>query len=411
MALFVDAASGFPIASADVPNGFSLKGDVHLRDFSDGQTLVYSGSAASPDGSITLGFRTGESYSCSRTEAEQDMGSRTPGGVILHYPCSAEYQLDEIASAMLGRRVQAAGLEPLTPLMCAYAQNIASKQAEHLNQELQLSLSLCQTPMGFVVHQRLLDGGMAAYEMPGNPGRALLLAVFRCGIEQSLVGGITGIYEMPSGAQFGCAQLDRRTLKYHAFWTVPLAWYAVAPREKADEAHGALVSFIESFDESPEIKDQAEQLWKHNIQAVYGAAQASIMQNQAMLNALMQQQNAAWARTEAFGRSLSADLDSFRAGMAQQTAATDARLTGPSSWTGGMDGGSGESLDDRVARLRHESMMGVDTYDREDGTQVEFSTQADRVFEQDLDPLAHVGTEHYYDDYVPDGWTELQRRW
>ena len=70
-----------------------------------------------------------------------------------------------------------------------------------------------------------------------------------------------------------------------------------------------------------------------------------------------------------------------------------------------------ESLDDRIARWRHESMMGVNTYDREDGTSVEFSTQADRVFEQDLDPLTHVGTEHYYDDYVPDGWTELDRRY
>ena len=55
-------------------------------------------------------------------------------------------------------------------------------------------------------------------------------------------------------------------------------------------------------------------------------------------------------------------------------------------------------------------MMGVDTYDRDDGTTVEYSTMADRVFENNLDSTQHLGTHNYYDDFVPDGWHELKKK-
>ena len=296
--IFTDATSGFPIASADIPEGFATKAEVHSRSFSEIQQICCSGSAVSPDGSITLGFRSGESYTCSRTESEQDMGTRASSGAIIHHPCSAAYQLDEIASAMLGHRVQAASIEPLTQRMAKYAIGIAQKQSANMEEELRLSLTLVQTPMGFITHQHLLDGGMARYEIPGNPERVLFLAIVRCGIEHSLVGGINGIIDMPSGAQFGCAQIDRRTLKYQAYWTIPLAWYAVAPAAQADEAHALLVSLIESYEDSPELIAQVEQLRQSNFQAIYGTAQASIAQNQALIDAMWQQHNAAWARVE-----------------------------------------------------------------------------------------------------------------
>lgn len=60
--------------------------------------------------------------------------------------------------------------------------------------------------------------------------------------------------------------------------------------------------------------------------------------------------------------------------------------------------------------MRHESMMGVETYMRSDGSEVEYSNRADRVFENNLDNTVHFGTEHYYDDYVPDGWHELKKK-
>ena len=54
--------------------------------------------------------------------------------------------------------------------------------------------------------------------------------------------------------------------------------------------------------------------------------------------------------------------------------------------------------------------MGVDTYERNDGSTVEYSTYADRVFENNLDQTQHFGTHHYFDDYVPEGWHEMKKK-
>ncbi|MBR0386098.1 MAG: hypothetical protein IJI05_06105, partial [Erysipelotrichaceae bacterium] len=92
----------------------------------------------------------------------------------------------------------------------------------------------------------------------------------------------------------------------------------------------------------------------------------------------------------------------FHSGLQQTMAQNDMRFTGSSM--------SGESMDDRIQRWRHESMMGVDTYDRTDGTTVEFDNRADRVFENNLDSNQQFGTHNYFDDYVPDGWHELKKK-
>ena len=71
---------------------------------------------------------------------------------------------------------------------------------------------------------------------------------------------------------------------------------------------------------------------------------------------------------------------------------------------------SDESSDDYIQRLRHESIMGVETYERNDGSTVEYSNYADRVFENNLDSTQHFGTHHYFDDYVPEGWHEMKKK-
>ena len=60
--------------------------------------------------------------------------------------------------------------------------------------------------------------------------------------------------------------------------------------------------------------------------------------------------------------------------------------------------------------MRHESMMGVETYERQDGSTYEYSNMADRVFENNLDETTHFGTRNYYDDYVPEGWHEMKKK-
>lgn len=64
---------------------------------------------------------------------------------------------------------------------------------------------------------------------------------------------------------------------------------------------------------------------------------------------------------------------------------------------------------DHMNRIRHEAIMGVNTYQRSDGSTVEFSTVADRVFEKNNDPSLTVGFEGAGPDTVPYGWTELTK--
>ncbi|MBR6261147.1 MAG: hypothetical protein IKR24_06455, partial [Erysipelotrichaceae bacterium] len=100
--------------------------------------------------------------------------------------------------------------------------------------------------------------------------------------------------------------------------------------------------------------------------------------------------------------SLSQDMDNFRSNLNANIAANDQRFN--------LGGSAGESSDDRLQRMRHESIMGVETYERNDGSTVEYSNMADRVFENNLDSTTHFGTHHYFDDYVPEGWHELKKK-
>ena len=126
------------------------------------------------------------------------------------------------------------------------------------------------------------------------------------------------------------------------------------------------------------------------------------MQNQAIWANAFAQQQASWAASDRLRDSLSRDLDSWRSNLNQTMAQNDMRFTAGSS--------NGESSDDYIQRLRHESIMGVETYERNDGSTVEYSNYADRVFENNLDSTQHFGTHHYFDDYVPEGWHEMKKK-
>ena len=62
---------------------------------------------------------------------------------------------------------------------------------------------------------------------------------------------------------------------------------------------------------------------------------------------------------------------------------------------------------DRSVQRSHEMAMGVDTYQRTDGTTVEVDVSVDRVFQHTADPSMIVGATTTAD--VPFGWTELKK--
>lgn len=64
---------------------------------------------------------------------------------------------------------------------------------------------------------------------------------------------------------------------------------------------------------------------------------------------------------------------------------------------------------DRQVRRNHEAIMGVNTYQRADGSTIEASVMNDRVFQMTADPMTVVGVEGVGPDTVPFGWTELKK--
>ena len=124
------------------------------------------------------------------------------------------------------------------------------------------------------------------------------------------------------------------------------------------------------------------------------------MEAQQVINTSWSMHHQQMAPMDRISAQLSKDMDEWRRGFNQSRAEFDARMT-PSD--------QGESLDDKIQRMRHETMMDVTTYGRSDGTTVEYDSRADRVFESNPDQTVHFGTEHYHSDYIPDGWHEMKK--
>lgn len=64
---------------------------------------------------------------------------------------------------------------------------------------------------------------------------------------------------------------------------------------------------------------------------------------------------------------------------------------------------------ERSVRGTHEAVMGVNTYQRTDGSTVEASVMYDHVYQRTNDPMTTVGIQGAAPDNVPFGWTELNK--
>jgi hypothetical protein len=63
--------------------------------------------------------------------------------------------------------------------------------------------------------------------------------------------------------------------------------------------------------------------------------------------------------------------------------------------------------EDRTRQNFSEAIRGVNTYQRPDGSEVEYSVGADRVFMRNGDPQSMRSAK--YGEDVPFGWTELKK--
>ena len=394
--------NGQALLTAEVPEGFTCEAYMNLEQYPNNRILSVYGKACK-DG-CAMYYQTGNGYILNKGNqngffkafSKQD-GQRNESGHIYSQLYDIKTDLDNTAAGLLQKEVQATQYYGLSDQLTAKARKMFDIDINNTVQEIQIAATVSSIPVSGIIRNYLFDGGMGVYE---DEGRILAVCFYRLGMEFNLLKGPPVVQENLSNEPFGYAKNVFGTIASQANWTVPFIAYMISDKK---EDLGAFMNFVDTIESTPQVQTYAQQIRQQVTQQQAQMAQAYTAQTQATINNMWAQHNQRWAAVERNRDMLSKNLDSWRAGQDQMRQQMDARFTAPS-------GASYESLDDKVQRWRHESMMGVETYERNDGSTVEYSNMADRVFENNLDNTTHFGTHNYYDDYVPDGWHELNKK-
>ena len=398
--LIKDKDSGIPLINCELPEGFRTEGQMRMIKFPDNQVIHVETKADKKD--CTIFYRTGETYLYEKKKVPDAFGmyaqpnqKQNNSGAWYSEVISLKDDLDKAAFSILNKKLEAKDYYGLSEKSYAKAKQAFEKQISQLCEELRFGQSVSSIPIANVFRNYLLDGGMGIYE-EGN--KIIAVFLYRIGAEVDFVQG-KGIYENITGEAFGQAVTDMNVMASSASWSIPYITYMISNDTKD---LGVFMKYVDSLEESKELISLIEQNRTQVLQYQQQKAQMESMQNQAMWNTLFAQQQQQFASMDRITNMIHQDLDQFHNNLNQQMAQNDMRFN--------LGQNSGETMDDRIQRMRHESIMGVETYERSDGSTVEYSSYADRVFENNLDSTQHFGTHHYYDDYVPEGWHEMKKK-
>lgn len=399
--VFRDKNSGTPLYTAELPEGFNGEAELIPVRFPANQTYRIRGTAAIPSGDFRLYFQTGENYNFSDGPSQLPPGSRNEEGGISCPPCTAADQMDRLASDFLGQNVSAVQVLDLTPQKAADVQKDAEPELQKYWQLANQVASFQSVPMALTIQQYVLDGGTGIYRAKTREGEGtLFVTIWRIGMQFNT--NVTGMpfYGGMNPGYPGITMIN---------WRIPLVIYLYTKAAANDSLLQLYNRFVETLQPTQELVSYEAAREQQQLQESLSVARMQAQKTQQEINYAWQQHEAGWARVDAMRQSISADLDAFHQGIHQQAREYDAmHEPGGAFYSSGASGA--ESMDDRIQRLRHESMMGVNTYTDADGREVEHSIMHDRVFQNDLDNNIRFGTENYYDDYVPDGWSELFRK-
>lgn len=383
-----------------LPAGFKTEARTELIQFPKNQKIEIEAKAYK--GNCAFYFRSGDLYLYEKRKMQNPFGfnqqpsqGQSDTGAWYAVPQSLSDDIDAVASSILNKKVKAKDYLDLSDSLSKRLEEQYKDLVNEFVSNAQFGISMAAVPLGICIRKYLLEGAIGVYEEKDK-----IVAVFlsRRGFEFDTVNAY-GIYENISSLPFGQAELDMNTPISTCDWEIPYICYMIS--DKKEDLKDFLV-FVDTLEETKKFKKYCSDLKEQIMAFQKQQAQMENMQNQAMWANAFAQQQASWAASDRLRDSLSRDLDSWRAGLNQSMAQNDMRIN-----TGS---GSGESSDDYIQRLRHESIMGVETYERNDGSTVEYSNYADRVFENNLDSTQHFGTHHYFDDYVPEGWHEMKKK-
>ena len=327
----------------------------------------------------------------------QTKSGQSETGAWYTTPLSLKEQLDGFASSLLNQKASAAAYYDLPGTITQKTKKDFDKQLADLCDDLRFGASTSMIPIGNIFRNYLLDGGMGVYEANGF---TVAVCFYRVGFEVDFIQG-QGIYENITGEPF--AQADSSmAMASSVGWSIPYITYMISSRK---EDLKDFTVFAETINLTDDLQSYIEQHRQKQSQYQRQKAMMEAQQNQMMINNMFAQQQQQFAAMDRMSASIHQDLDRFHQNIHAQAAQNDMRFN-----LGSNSGFGFESSDDRIQRWRHESMMGVETYTRSDGSDVEFDSRADRVFENNLDSTTHFGTHNYFDNYIPEGWHELNKK-
>ncbi len=398
-----DSQTGQQLFESVLPEDFTVRAAKNVLNYPDNSRVCFELAAERNGCRIT--YQTGGSYVYEKKRFQSPFGfSPAPqtgtqalngawycGGVP-----SLQEELDGAAASVAGKQLEAVSVFALPDSIRSEVLEEFRDIVDAFVSNVQILASFQTVPVGNDIRNYLFDGAMAVY---GTENDVTAVCLARTGMEVDVVQR-QGVTENITGEPFGQAGDSPWIVTSSCEWTVPFLFTLRSDRK---EDLRAFMEFIENFRKVPELKAELKQFRQQVDQYQLQRAQMEAMQNRQMWNIAFARQQQQFAAMDRLTQSIHQDLDQFHSGLFAQIQQNDARIrTGSQSM-------AEESMDDRIQRGRHESIMGVDTYGRNDGTTVEYSNEADRVFESNLDSTAHFGTRNYYDDFVPEGWHELKK--
>ena len=404
MTVFTDRNTGMELICGILPEGFVTDAFTEMENFETNRLLRVTAKAVK--GGCSIYYRTGDTYILNKTNmagffqhVAGSPESRENGNYMVNSFPTIRQQLDGFASRLAGKQMTGSAYYQLSDMLAGKANREFDRQINESLSEMQMGASIASMTVTTIVRNYLTDGSFGIYE---NGDRIIAVCMYRVGLETDLVQGPATIMENLTNEPYSKATPVFGAIQSQAAWNIPYITYMITD-DKADIT--AFMTFAQTVDLTDQLRGYRDRIHQEVVAYQTQVAQMQTMQTNAMISTMWAQQQQAWAASDRLRDSLSRDLDSFHNSLNQTMAQNDRRIFSQGSFSSG-----GESSDDRIQRWRHESMMGVDTYTRDDGTEVEYDNAADRVFESNLDSTQHFGTRHYYDDFVPDGWHEIHKK-
>lgn len=429
---FYDAASGHPIGSACIPEGWIAHGEISTAMQSMGHPLTARIQADSPDGSSILFANTGEQFHQIKSgmmewhnEGRFDERTKTPmrrfipvslyldqlvpaftNGAAFSRQDSfrlPRYDLDDIPAEKQKYLQQAADLfqnasadGSSVSIQNAYIDGAASIYCYSMNGQQRLliigaeikALEYSYVTAGASLISGVLDLFGSASEGSSQENRPSS-GGFQSLIDFGMNGGLMGAnsrrqYEQnkqpKNEAEFGHSKAVGASASY-IDWEVTGVYGLLAPAPLSEQTYNAYCKFVRSFQIDPSVPAEME---------------ARTRQISEEMRFLQQQQFQQYQQVHA---AQSAMTDRINQSYWDRSRAQDANRKAYQNRAASQD---------RSREKFSEALRGVNSYERPDGSSTEYSNSADRVFMKNGDTSTMRSAK--YGEDVPYGWTELKKK-